>query len=409
LAVPAPAGEVVPYGDDFFVYGFEFGATSAALAMSPDGSVAVAWDEFFFTKGARGHEGDGTPVGSIWDINDGGAPPAPDSLDVTALGDNDFVIAWKDYNAVFEPVIHARRFALDGMPLAASVEVINGADGSTNITPVVDAWPIFDAFLVAWAQEDPGAPGEDGLEIRIDAFAVAASAGEGLFPVNTFTAGDQDLPALSVGADSSFVVAWRSDGSPGDDVDGRSVQARWFSPGGSPESQFQVNTVTTGDQERPDVAVAPDGRFLVVWDGLSTGSDPDRSIQGRMYDPDRLPLGPDFQINTTTADTQSQPTVEARADSSFLVVWRSPAGVQAQVVDADGNLDGLELRLNSTETEIYVRPTLAGSLNGRFVVTWDTEDHYEYGEYRRARLLRDAIFTDGFESGDTSAWSATVP
>ena len=42
--------------------------------------------------------------------------------------------------------------------------------------------------------------------------------------------------------------------------------------------------------------MADSGHFLVVWDGLSAGPDPDLSIQGRLYGPDAVPLGPDFQI-----------------------------------------------------------------------------------------------------------------
>jgi len=304
-------------------------------------------------------------------------------------------------------VIHARRFALDGTPLGASVEVVNGADGSANIHPAVGPWPVFSAFLVAWAREDPAAPQND-LDIEILSFSTASEPQE-RFQVNTYTTGDQDSPVLSVGVGSSFIVAWRSVGSPGDDSDGTSVQGRWFAPNGVPENQFQVNTFTTGDQEHPDVAVAPDGRFLVVWNGLSAGSDLDQGIQGRMFDPDRIPLGSDFQINTATADVQSRPAVEARADGSFLVAWRSPTGVWAQVVDPDGALLGPELPLNSTATDFYINTVLAGALNGRFVVTWDTEDGPYAETLRRARLLRDALFSDGFESGDTSAWSNAVP
>ncbi len=406
LAVPIPAGEVVPHGEDFLVRTLEFGAKGTASAMSPDGSFVVAWDAYFCCMAARGYDRDGNTSGLVWDLNPG-FPATPDPIDVSALADDDFVVVWETYNEAYEPVIRSRRFALEGTPLGASVDVTDASDGSTNIHPAVDAWPSFSGFLVVWAQEDPADPGTDGLDIQIAAFGTA-DAPEGHFLVNSYTPGDQDSPALSVGVDSSFVVTWRSVGSPGDDGDGKSIQARWFSPGGTPEGQFQVNTFTVGDQDDADVAVAPDGRFLVAWDGRSAASDLDRSIQGRMYDPDRVPLGPDFQINTTTPEIQSQPAVEARADGSFLVVWRSAGGVFGQVVDADGGLLGSEVEINTTEGEGFSRPTVAGALNERFVVTWDSDDDY-YGHDRRARRLRDALFSDGFESGDTTAWSETVP
>jgi hypothetical protein len=229
----------------------------------------------------------------------------------------------------------------------------------------------------------------------------------GTIQVNTYTTGVQDEPALSVGADSTFVVAWRSAGSGDTDHSGTSIQSRRFSSSGSPGPQFQVNAVTTGSQENPDVAVAAEGRFLLVWDGPSTGSDLDRSIQGRLFGPNLLPLTGDFQINSVTAGEQSEPAVVARTDGSFLVVWRSSAGVWARVVEADGTPARGEQQVNTTATDLYFDPSVATSHEGHFVVTWDTEDDYDYGGYRRARLFEElgsSIFGDGFESGDTSAW-----
>lgn len=406
LAVPAPAGEVVPKGEDFVVRGFEFGAKGAASAMSPDRSFVVAWDAFFCCMAARGYDKD-LNASLVWDLNPG-FPATLDPIDVTALANDDFVVTWETYNGAFEQVIYARRFALDGTPLGTGLEVANGADGSTNIHPAVDAWPASSGFLVAWAQDDPADPGADAFDIQLAGFS-AASAPQGHFMVNTYVTGDQDAPALSVGVDSSFVVVWRSVGSPGTDSAGQSVQGTWFSPGGSPGTQFQVNTHTTGDQDHADVAMAPDGRFLVVWDGPSAGSDLDRSIQGRLFGPDQVPLGPDFQINTVTPDTQSEPAVESRIDGSFLVVWRSALGLVGQVVSADGNLLGREVQINSTTADAYSRPTVAGALNGRFVVTWDSDEYGYYGHKRRARVFEDSLFDDGFETGDTGAWSVTVP
>lgn len=63
---------------------------------------------------------------------------------------------------------------------------------------------------------------------------------------------------------------------------------------------FIVNTTTAGDQRSPDVAVGPDGRFVVVWrsedrDGSGWG------VIARWLDWDGTALTGEVQVNTTTA------------------------------------------------------------------------------------------------------------
>jgi len=304
LAIPAAAGEIEPADEDFVVTYFDFGPKGTASAMAPGGSFVVAWDAYFCCMAAIGFDAQGN-ASQVWDLNPG-FPATPDPIDVAALADDDFVVAWETYNDLFDQVIYARQFALDGTPLGVGIEVANAADGSINIQPAVDAWPLF------------------------------------------------------------------------------------------------------GDQSNVDLAVGADNGFLVVWDGPSAGSDSDRSIQGRVYAPDQSALGPDFQINTWTTGSQSRPAVEGRKDGSYFVVWSSDQGIRGQVVAADGTLVRSEVGVNSTAAQGYTRPTVAGAFGSRFVVTWDSEEAAYYGDYRRARLFEDGLFHDGFESGDTSAWSVTV-
>ncbi len=398
-----PAGDLVPRGDDFILWEFELGGAAAATAMAPDGTFAFAWDEFFHGKFAQGYSRHGQPVGRLWDLNPG-LPPAPDSVAITSLRNNEFAVVWDDYDENFDRVIHGQRFHLDGTRFLPMALVASSVDGSLNQQADVDAIPQgFHYYLVTWTRVEADAPPTEGSDIYAASFDAIGRSGKNT--VNIDTAGDQHSPAVSVRANSARVITWINEG-----VDGTGVRGRWFAPNGIPAAtEFRVSTPATADAANVDVTFAPNGRFLVVWDGLSTGTDADRSIQGRLFTPSQTPFGPDFQINTITSGVQSHPVVEARLDSSFVVVWRSPDGVWGQIVDADGNLTGPESKLNSTESEVYELPTIAGALNGSFVVAWTTEDDRDYGDYRRARLFRTLLFADGFESGDTTAWNATVP
>ena len=108
------------------------------------------------------------------------------------------------------------------------------------------------------------------------------------FQVNTYTTSHQTTPfgSVAVDADGDFVVVWISNGSSGTDTDVRSVQGQRYASNGSTQgAEFQINTNTTGDQFDAWVSVAPNGDFVVVWDGYgSTGTDTSvDSVQGQRY------------------------------------------------------------------------------------------------------------------------------
>ncbi len=95
------------------------------------------------------------------------------------------------------------------------------------------------------------------------------------------------------------------------------------------------------------------GPYLLYQDGS------DRGIFGQDFDALGTPSGGEFQINSHTSGSQGQSSIDHAPDGSFVVVWRSPQ-------------DGSNM----------------GIVGQRFLPP---------------------IFGDGFESGDTSAWSSTAP
>jgi len=100
-------------------------------------------------------------------------------------------------------------------------------------------------------------------------------------------------------------------------------------------SEFQVNTYTTNSQSNPSVAAGSGGGFVVVWESYaSAGSDTSYgSIQGQRYDASGNPLSSEFQVNTYTTDRQVTASVAADAAGDFVVVWQSVGGAGS---DTDG-------------------------------------------------------------------------
>jgi hypothetical protein len=87
--------------------------------------------------------------------------------------------------------------------------------------------------------------------------------------------------------------------------------------------EFQVNTYTNGNQQRSAVAAAPAGDFVVAWSSNgSAGSDTSGySIQARRYDANGAPVGDQFQVNSSTAQSQTYPAVATDVLGDFVIVW----------------------------------------------------------------------------------------
>jgi Ca2+-binding RTX toxin-like protein len=89
--------------------------------------------------------------------------------------------------------------------------------------------------------------------------------------------------------------------------------------------------------------------------------------------------GPEFLVNTTTADWQYEPTITGLAEGRFVVAWRdrsetsgdrSFADVRGQIFSPDGTHLGPELLINTSKAGSQVDPAITGLADGRFVVVW---------------------------------------
>jgi hypothetical protein len=73
-------------------------------------------------------------------------------------------------------------------------------------------------------------------------------------------------------------------------------------------AEFRVNTQTLGSQSNLQVAVQPNGDFVVAWDSTS-GDGNGAGVFGQRFDASGDTDGPEFQINTYTSDDQHIPRI----------------------------------------------------------------------------------------------------
>jgi hypothetical protein len=194
---------------------------------------------------------------------------------------------------------------------------------------------------------------------------------------NTHTSGRQQLPSVAIGADGSFVVAWKSEGQ---DLSGDGVFAQRFDWGCVPVgAELRVNNYEDGEQSGPSVSMAGDGSFVIAWHSVGLDGS-GRGIFLRRFAADGSPLdAEDAQVNTTTAENQESVSIALAADGSLALAWQSQGqdgdgfGIVARRLGPDGGPLGPEILVNAFAQGDQHRPAVASAADGSFVVVWQSD------------------------------------
>lgn len=361
---------------------------------------------------ARLLDAEGLPLGGQFQINESttGAQFEPS---VAAWSDGGFVVTWVDMPLFFR--LRGKIFDSTGTGVGSEFLIAAPSGVAGNSVVAADD----DSFVVTWS----GYPGDgDASGVRAARYSSDGTELSNL-AVNSFTTGDQSRPTVSTAPDSTFLVVWVSDGSAGTDTAGTSVQMRRLSSEGAPLGEdFQVNSYTTGDASSVRSAFGADGGFLVSWTnvGGSPDGDDDGAVVARRFDSSGMPVGDDFQINDTqTLGSQASSDLDSTPDGGYLVSWSGDAATSddpldaASVIrrlDAQGEAVGDDFVVNTLTLGDQVDPRLDLDDAGNLVVVWtsDVSAGDDATESIQGRFVSVEIFADGFESGDTAAWSATV-
>ena len=198
------------------------------------------------------------------------------------------------------------------------------------------------------------------------------------FLVNTIIASDQTESSITALADGRFAVCWR-DQSGTADTSAAGIRAQVFNADGTVAGpSFQVNTITTANQNQASITALTNGRFVVSWtdQSASAGDTSQEAIRAQIFSADGTKVGAEFVVNTTTAFDQRDSSITALAGGRFVVCWNDPSdgtsgrGIRAQIFNADGSKSGLEFVVNSTRAFEQSDPVITGLANGGFAVCW---------------------------------------
>jgi hypothetical protein len=237
-------------------------------------------------------------------------------------------------------------------------------DGQTHFYVVRDS---LGAFVELSVDKDRA---NDRVELSFDDTVPGSDAVfDAEFSVNLVDVGDQTQPTVGQATNGGSVMIFVGDDGDGDGILGRVFDADGSADGG----EFVVNATTAGNQMDPQVAVGSDRRFVVVWES----ADADGSgIFSQLFDQNRLAVGGETRVNIDQADNQVDPDVVMADDGSYVVVWRGTDsdgdGVYARMFDAFAQPVSGEFLVNTEESGDQQDPQAAMAGDGRLVVLWQS-------------------------------------
>jgi predicted outer membrane repeat protein len=343
-----------------------------SVAMDAAGNYVVVWTSDGQDGGGKGvyaqrFDATATPQGAAFRVNTTIAGDQK-AANVAMAPDGSFVVAWTSADGSNNG-IYAQRYDATGVAMGGEFRV-NTTTPRDQISPSV-AMASDGGFVVVWTS-DSGSSRFDVMAQRYDASGVAAGSE---FRVNTTVDKNQIEPVVAMGPGGSFIVAWTSTNAI--DGSGKGVFAQRFAGDGTAlGSEFQVNTTSAGNQDRPALAIRSGGTFVIAWTS-DDGLDGDKSgIFAQRYAADGTALGGEFQVNSHTSESQSRPAMAFDATGELVVVWQSndqdgdKNGIFAQRYDDNGAPIGQEYRINGTASGEQIQPAVAAGPSGYHVVAW---------------------------------------
>lgn len=139
--------------------------------------------------------------------------------------------------------------------------------------------------------------------------------------VNQIIPDDQMYPPIGIDSSGNFIVAWDGYGyySVGSG-DSQGIHARIFPNDGTEMYQFLVNdTGTNNNQEYPSISVDSYGNFIIAWESkISSGN---YDIKAQRYYSDGTKNGSEINVNPYSSGNQNRPCVAISDSGCFVITW----------------------------------------------------------------------------------------
>ena len=258
--------------------------------------------------------------------------------------------------------VRARGFDANGCERFGEITV--NVDTTRQQTRPVVAMDGAGNFVVVW---------EAGGVIKARGFDAAGRERFAERTVNSQSTGDQGVgvrPAIAMGSDGDFVVAWESGG----------IKVKGFNSGGSQK----IAQLTVGKGRRPAVAMSTTGEFVIVWE--------DDDIKARGFKASGTQGFHQLVVNSSSRGQQRRPAIAMTRGGGFVVAWEDDANdndiyqIEARGFTANGQQALAQFTVNTKASGQQRNPVIAADRSGQFVVAWqdDANDNGVYDIKARA-------------------------
>ncbi len=383
---------------------------------------------------------------------------------------DEYFVVWHDNNGTARSIM-ARRYTAAGIFIDSYVIAYETDPVRDSAQPSVAYDPVNDRYLVVWVRDFYGDGSDWDVYGRFVPWD-GPIGGLAAFSINSFVNKQWNPRVAYGGTVQEFMVTWWNEGVPGDasHISAQRIAAAGNTVGSAITVTYDMNEERVApdiayNQARneylvvyqrmdggggniysvrisgsgvllgggdygiaawPSPETAPrisasrvSDRWAVVWQSEISATNFDVYARLVWFDamgaiqmtaPVHLPY---TSVNESTPDIAAHPE-----SSNFLITWRQqyssstgPYGIRAQVLNATDVLGRIYIPRGviGGETLDCDRPAVAGGL-GDWMVVWEhpRDDTPSYRDIHGV-ILFDEIFSDGFESNDTSEWSSTVP
>ncbi|MEO0331336.1 MAG: cadherin-like domain-containing protein, partial [Bacteroidota bacterium] len=371
-------------GDEFRVNNRGLSTTSqeyVAMAGDDNGNFVVVWQDQNDGVFARRYNSVAEPVGNVFRAdnlnNENQILP-----DVAMAGDGRFIIVWQGGNNRRSQdgegsAILGRLYSSAGVP--GDEFVINTFTDSTQLAPKV-AMNTSGAFVVTWS----GVGGADTDGVYARRFDASGNAVGGQFPVNTTQANIQGSPDVAIADNGSFAVVWRNESAT---TSGDIFLRRYAADGTASGAEIPVNITTTNDQVLPKIAMAGDGRHIIVWESKQQDGS-EGGIYAQRYNANDTNAGGEFQVNTQTNGNQGAPSVSMNNGGAFVVAYKGVNSgsvnndeIRVQRYNANGTTNGGEFEANKLRVGQQTFPDVVLNNDGTLSVSWEGSNTGDFDIY----------------------------
>jgi hypothetical protein len=237
------------------------------------------------------------------------------------------------------------------------------------------------SFVVVWEDDHD----DNGVgQIYARGFDTDGNALFSQIVVNSVASGQQRRPAVAIDDSGRFVVAWEDDQ---DDNGFYEIMMRGFNANGTERfSDRTVNTVSSGQQTRPTVACDESGNFVVAWEDDQDGNG-FYQILGRGFTAAGAQRIATFTVNSVSDGNQFNPAVAMDADGDFVVAWEDDQDddgnfqIHARGFTASAGNRFTQRGINTNTAGQHTKPSIGMANNGDFAVAWE-DDSDQNGFYQ---------------------------